>query len=55
MKARLALIQECSLVECEEFCHLFSSVAENYNVEHVISIRWAVKTRRYVTVRLTGA
>lgn len=47
MKARLVLIQEFSPVECEEFCHLFSSVVENLNLEHikhVSSIKGAVKT-----------
>lgn len=57
MKARLVLMQECCLVECKEFCHLFSSLVENLNLEHskhVISIREAVKTLRHVTVRQTG-
>lgn len=34
-------------MECEEFCHLFSSEVENLNLEHlehVISIKRAVKT-----------
>lgn len=42
---------------CEEFCHLFSSVAENLNLEHsthVISIRGSVKTRGHVMVRQTS-
>lgn len=44
-------------MECEEFCHLFSSVVENLNLEHikhVSSIKGAVKTWRHVTVRQTG-
>lgn len=43
-------------MECEEFCLLFSAMAENLNLEsyrHVILISGAVITWRQVTVRQT--
>lgn len=43
-------------MECEEFCLLFSAMAENLNLEsyrHVILISGAVITWRQVTARQT--